>query len=149
MFKLSPYDRLSRWKEFRLSINNLTLQHALQNTIELWAPCPFRPYYLDPNEPKHWPDPWQLILENNYCDIAKSLGIVYTLYLSDHKSILQPEIRAYYNLSSKCIYHIAYLNQGKYVLNLVEDQVVNKEHINQEFKLVRCYTAADLQLEKY
>lgn len=149
MFKLSPYDRLSRWKEFRLSINNLTLQHALQNTIELWASCPFRPYYLDPNEPKHWPDPWQLILENNYCDIAKSLGIVYTLHLSNHRLDIQPEIRAYFNLSNKCIYHIAYLNQGKYVLNLVEDRVVNKEHINQEFKLVRCYTATDLQLEKY
>jgi hypothetical protein len=38
---------------------------------------------------------------------------------------------------------------GKYVLNLIEGEILNKEHINQEFKLKHRYTAADLKLEQY
>jgi len=149
MFKLKPSDRLGRWKSFRNSLNDFSIGKALELTNELWSVCPFIPFYLDVNDPKSWPDPWQLLQENYYCDIAKSLGIVYTIYLTKHQNEVQPEIRIYLDSKTKHQYSIAYFCQGKYVLNLVEGQVVNKEHINQDFKLIRCYTAADLQLEKY
>lgn len=149
MFKLNTSDRLDRWKSFRLGLNDLPIEKAIENTQEFWASCPFTPYYLDPMEADNWPNPWDLIIENYYCDLAKVLGIVYTLYLTDHKSSLNPEIRIYSGQNPNYTYHIAYLCQGKYVLNLIEGEVVNKEHINQELKLKRCYTAADLKLEQY
>ncbi len=149
MFKLKPSDRLDRWKSFRLALNDFSMDKAVESTNELWASCPFTPFYLDPADPTSWPDPWTLLVENYYCDLAKMLGIIYTLYLSNHGKVLCPELRTYTDTVTRHTYHIAYLCYGKYVLNLVEGEVVNKEHITQQLKLKHCYTAVDLKLEQY
>lgn len=149
MFKLLPKNRLSDWKLFRNKLSQSTLFDAVSKTQELWQSCPFTPFYLDPEKPHDWPDPWQLITENYYCDLAKCLGIIYTLHLTAHKDQLFSELRTYRDTNTRYDYHIAYLCHGKYVLNLIEGEVVNKEHINQQLKLIRCYTAADLKLEQY
>ena len=149
MFKLSPRDRLDRWKSFRHNLNKIPIDQAIDKTNQLWASCPFTPFYLDSVSLTDWPSPWTLLVENYYCDLAKVLGIVYTLHLTDHGKNIYPEIRTYNHVENRHNYHIAYLCHGKYVLNLIEGQVVNKEHINQELKLICCYTAADLKLEQY
>lgn len=149
MFKLSTYDRLSRWRSFRLQLNDLSLIEAIYRTNDYWASCPFIPYYLDPADTNNWPNPWDLVAENYYCDLAKVLGIVYTLHLTTHRNVLYPKIYVYFNHINKHTYHIADFCEGKYVLNLVEGDIVNKQHINQDFKLKYCYLAADLKLEQY
>ena len=149
MFKLKPSDRLDRWKSFRFSLNEFSIGKAVELTNELWAACPFTPFYLDPAEPNTWPDPWTLLEENYYCDLAKVLAIIYTLHLCNHGQTLNPELRIYINTKTRHTYHIAYLCDGKYVLNLIEGEIVNKQHINQELQLRYRYTAADLKLEKY
>ena len=149
MFKLTTGDRLDRWKSFRLTLNEFSIGKAVELTNELWAACPFTPFYLDAETPQIWPDPWTLLEENYYCDLAKVLGIIYTLHLCDHGKNLQPELRIYTNTKTRHTYHIAYLCNGKYVLNLIEGEILNKEHINQELKLKYRYTAADLKLEQY
>lgn len=149
MFKLSTSDRLSRWKTFRSKLENYSLESAIAHTLDFWHHCPFCPFYLEVDKPETWPNPWQLIEDNLYCDLAKCLGIVYTLYLSRHGPYLDFEIRVYNEPNTRHNYHIVYLCQGKYVLNLVEGEVVNKEHIHQELKLKHRYTAADLKLEQY
>jgi hypothetical protein len=149
MFKLLPKNRLSDWKLFRNKLSQSTLSDAVRKTQELWQSCPFTPFYLDPEKSQDWPDPWQLITENYYCDLARCLGIIYTLHLTAHKDQLFPELRTYVDTNTRYDYHIAYLCHGKYVLNLIEGEVVNKEHINQQLKLKRCYTTADLKLEQY
>jgi hypothetical protein len=149
MFKLKPSDRLDRWKSFRYSLNEFSIGKAIELTNELWAACPFTPFYLDPENPNSWPDPWTLLEENYYCDLAKVLGIIYTLHLCNHGADLRPELRIYINTKTRHTYHIAYLCDGKYVLNLIEGEILNKEHINQELKLRYRYTAADLKLEQY
>lgn len=149
MFKLSTAGRLSQWKNFRNYISSLSLEKAIAETMSFWQSCPFSPCYLDHGHAESWPNPWTLIEENYYCDLAKVLGIVYTLHLSDHKNSIEPEIHIYYNPQSRYYYHIAYLCQGKYVLNLIEGEIVNKQHINQDLQLKYCYTAIDLKLEQY
>ena len=149
MFKQSLRNRLNEWKSLRDKLNQCSLSIAVKKTQELWQLCPFTPFYLDPELPHEWPDPWQLLAENYYCDLAKCLGIIYTLHLTAHKDQLFPEIRTYLDPTTRYDYHIAYLCHGKYVLNLIEGEIVNKEHINQQLKLKRCYTAADLKLEQY
>ena len=149
MFKLSACDRLSRWRSFRLLLDSLPLDNAVEKANDLWATCPFTPYYLDPLQPEQWPNPWDLIIENCYCDLAKVLGLVYTLHLTKHSALLFPEIHVYFDNKTKHTYHIAYLCKGKYVLNLAEGEIVNKQHINQDFVLKHCYTASDLKLEQY
>lgn len=149
MFKLPPGERLNRWKQFRSDLKNHELYDSLVLVNNFWKSCPFTPFYLEFQNPADWPDPWQLVIENYYCDLAKTLGIVYTVYLAGILLPSDTEIRIYYDSTKNHQYHIAYLCQGKYILNLIEDEVVNKEHINQNFKLKHCYTAEDLQLEKY
>jgi hypothetical protein len=89
-----------------------------------------------------------LIEENYYCDLAKSLGMLYTLYLSDHKSYLEFELRRYQDTESRLMYNLAYLNQGKYVLNLVDSQVVNNTSIDKKLKLIRSWNS-ELNLQQY
>lgn len=149
MFKLNPNERINLWRNFRRDLDSMSLEEAIEATQNFWQKCPFSPFYLDATDPDSWPNPWDLIIENYYCDIAKVLGIVYTLHLTEHGKLLNPEIRIYHDQKTKHAYHIAYLCRGKYVLNLIEGAVVNKEHINQELKLKHRYTAIDLKLEQY
>ena len=148
IFKFEESKRLASWKSFRQEISQLPLELALERTVQLWNDCPFSPYYLNEESSSNWPDPWELLRENYYCDLAKVLGIVYTLHLSQHNN-LAPEIHIYFDTVKRHTYHIAYLAQGKYVLNLIEGAIVNKEHIDQNLKLKHCYTAEDLKLEQY
>ena len=149
MFQLPTSERISRWKSFRQQLNQLTMPDAILETLYFWQSCPFIPFYLAADDPATWPDPWELITENYYCDLAKTLGIVYTLHLSSHGPELNPEIRVYYDPKSHYTYHVAYLAHGKYVINLAEDELVNNTHINQRLILKYCYTAVDLKLEQY
>ena len=149
MFRLPAVSRLETWRNFRRSLDELEFEEALARTAEFWAPAPFTPYYLDPDDLESWPDPWTLVEENYYCDIAKSLAMLYTVYLTKHKSSIEYEIRVYKDPVTGLMYHLAYLNQGKYVLNLVDGEVVNNTSIDEKFKLVRCWDSSKLNLEKY
>mgnify|MGYP003325646721 CR=1 FL=1 len=40
-------------------------------------------------------------------------------------------------------------NQGKYILNMIDGQVLNINNFNKTFKLKRQYGAADLKLDYY
>ena len=149
MFKLQPNERLGRWKQFRSEIDSMPLDCAISLTVDFWNKCPFTPFYLDPDTPELWPDPWQLIIENYYCDLAKVLAIIYTLHLSVHKTKLKPEIRIYYDSETRHTYHIAWFDDGKYIVNLHDTDVVNKTQIAKHFELRRRYGAEELKLNSY
>lgn len=124
MFKLPASERLSRWREFRKSLDLLTLEQALDATVAFWHGCPFAPYYLDPNKPDEWPDPWTLLEENYYCDIAKALGMLYTIKFTEHNP--EVEIRIYNDPETRYTYNLVWIADGKYVINLIDGEVVNK-----------------------
>jgi len=149
MWKLPVSERLSRWRDFRKQLNELSLESAILETEQFWRTCPFIPYYLDSDSPKTWPNPWQLLEENFYCDLAKTLGIVYTLSLTEHRHNTTFEIRIYYDPISRVTYNLAWINQGKYVLNFVDGEIVNNTSIDKKLKLRHRWTAGDLNLEQY
>jgi hypothetical protein len=80
MFDLYGNERLTEWKKFRdsLEISN----DPLTAVAELWARAPFVSPYLDPQTPSEWPDPWHLVLDNKLDELAISLGMLYTLKLT-------------------------------------------------------------------
>jgi hypothetical protein len=45
-------------------------------------------------------------------------------------------------------YNLVYIDKGKYVLNYIHDEVVNKTHVKNNLKLVARLTTTDLNLEK-
>jgi hypothetical protein len=149
MFQQKPEDRLRSWRDFRTAIGDLPLDHALAQTAEFWAGAPFVPYNLDPDMPASWPDPWTLVNENVYCDVAKCLGIVYTLLLSKHRIDIDLELRTYQDLENKYVYNLAWINQGKYIINMIDREVLNIEQFDKTLQLKKTYTAVDLQLDNY
>ena len=146
MWKLETSERLARWRDFRKSLDALSLADACQATAEFWHTCPFNPYYLDPADPDSWPTAWDLITENYYCDLAKSLGIVYTLHFSNHTADLNPQIHIYNDPETGYVYNLSVLAQGKYVINFLDNKIVNIESINKKLKLKRCYGSEELKL---
>lgn len=141
-----PYERLRSWQAFRNSINEKSFEQALRATQHLWSYAPYVAHYLTTDQINIWPDPWELLYENYYCDLAKALGIVYTLYLSAHRP--EMEIQIYQDQNSKETYNLVFIEQGKYVLNMVHDEVVNKEHITSNLKLVETVPIRELKLDQ-
>jgi hypothetical protein len=149
MWKSTVSDRLDKWKSFRQSINNLPVEQALDAVAQFWIQAPFTPYYLDHERPDLWPDPWTLIEENYYCDLAKALGIVYTLYLSEHKG-LELKLRIMKSSSKERIqYNLVFVDQEKYVLNLEHGEVVNKKSIPKDLELIIEYDRDSLKLDRF
>ena len=148
MWRLTVADRLSRWKAFRNEIGAMPIEQALDATAELWNRVPFTPYYLDYDRPDTWPDPWTLIAENYYCDIAKCLGMLYTLHLSEHRHH-DLALRIYKLPQPGAMYNLVWIDQGKYVLNLEPEQHVNKKSIPKELKEYIQYSSTELKLDRY
>ena len=148
-WNLRVNDRLAQWKDFRHQLSNLPLSKAIVELNQMWSTAPFVTYYLDPSDPTNWPDPWTLLAENYYCDVAKSLGILYTIYFTSHKSV-DLEFRTYYDYKDKDRYSVAYIDQGKYILNYWPYEIVNTELVEEkQLQLLYQYSSKDLQLEKY
>jgi hypothetical protein len=149
MWNLNSEQRLGEWKKFREEISNLDLEEAIQATTHLWSYAPFVGYYLDPTNSKEWPDPWQLLDENYYCDIAKSLGMLYTLALSSHGKDIDLELRIVADKDGNGS-HLVYINQGKYVINYWHDEIVNNKQAEIDGNEVKfCYTAEQLKIDNY
>jgi hypothetical protein len=148
MFQQKPEDRLRSWREFRSTLDLIPLEQALAQTAEYWARAPFTPYYLDPDDPSRWPDPWTLIMENTYCDVAKCLGIVYTVTLTTHRTDLDIVFQQYTDTRNNHVYNLACVNQGKYILNMIDGAVVNTKQIDKTLALTKQYRE-ELQLDNY
>lgn len=151
MWNLNPNERLREWKSFRHQLDALSLSEACSKVTHLWSYAPYVSHYLDPDLESSlvpWPDPWTLLYNNYYCDIAKSLGMLYTLYLSNHKpSDIELLLGVDTNLREPC--NLVSLDNGQYILNLEFDTVVNKEQIPNTFNLKYRYNVTDLKLDQF
>jgi hypothetical protein len=142
-------DRLTQWKDFRHQLDRLPFDSAAVELNNMWSTAPFVNYNLDPSDQNSWPDPWELLAENYWCDVAKALGIVYTIYFTSHNTVPM-EIRVYYDYKDKTRHTVAWLDNGKYILNYWPYEIVNTEQVEEkQLQLLYQYSSKDLQLEKY
>jgi len=149
MFQLPAEARLRAWRDFRFALDDMPFELALDSVSKFWSHAPFVPYKLDSNDPESWPDPWHLIEENTYCDLAKCLGIVYTILLTKHRKAFDVELRVYKDPASQYEYNLSWIDRGKYILNLIDGEVVNNTQFDNTLQLVKTYTADDLHLDNY
>ena len=148
-WNLRVNDRLAEWKDFRHQLDRLPLESAVVELNNMWSTAPFVNYNLDPSDPNSWPDPWALLAENYWCDVAKALGIVYTIYFTGHSSTPM-EIRVYYDYKDKTKHTMVWLDDGKYILNYWPYEIVNTKQVEEkQLQLLYQYSSTDLQLEKY
>lgn len=149
MWKLPHAQRLERWKSLRTQMSGLDIQSALHSCTEFWAPAPFVPWYLDPEYPDAWPDPWTLIQENYYCSLAKALGMLYTVHLSEHGRHVNLCLRRYHRKDTDSLYNLVWIDEGKYVLNSDDVGVLNNKHITEQYRLLIELSSEELKLDRY
>ena len=148
-WNLRVNERLMQWKDFRHTLSNMPLDKAIYELNQMWSTAPFVTYYLDSSDTTNWPDPWTLLAENYYCDVAKALGIIYTIYFTSHK-LTELEFRTYYDFKDKTRYHVAWIDGGKYILNYYPFEIVNTQQIEEtKLDLLYAYSSKDLKLDTY
>ena len=125
-------DRLLAWAELRNQCHQIDLESALSAINSWWLKSPWRPYYLHWDDQPTWPDPWQLLSDNVYCDLARALGILYTISLLDRADIADAELVLTDDGSN-----LVLVAKEKYILNWTADSVVNtfqEVKIKKQFK---------------
>lgn len=151
MWNLKPDERLREWKAFRIQVGQQELEHACKSVTHLWSYAPYVAHHLDPdrnNSLMSWPDPWTLLYENYYCDLAKALGMLYTLYLSQHRPA-DINLTVCVDTADRQVYNLVSLEQGKYILNFTFDTVVNKAQLPSTLVVKHQYSVSDLDLNQY
>jgi|TARA_R110000851_G_scaffold311349_1_gene471492 hypothetical protein len=81
MFDKTYEDRLGAWVAFRNTLEES--KDPITDVIECYNNAPTVSIHIDPWDQQSWPDPWQLIQENQYCEFARVLGMCYSLQLTD------------------------------------------------------------------
>lgn len=149
MWTMRSEERLHEWKSFRNQLGALPFADALKQTDHLWSFAPFVGHYLDRSTPLDWPTPWELLSDNTYDDTAKALGMLYTLYLSEHGPQHSFSLIIAESSDSLERYNLVSIDEGKYILNFAFDEVISNQQLDPELVIVKQYSADDLQLSKY
>lgn len=123
--------RLESWNLLRDQCHNLPLESALHQINAWWFEAPWRPYYLHWDDQDTWPDPWQLLSDNIYCEVARGLGMLYTIQLLDRADMCSAGL-----VLTKDGHNLVLVGQSKYILNWEPDTVVNN---NLEFTILQQY----------
>ncbi len=111
--------RLASWHSLRQRAATAPIPQCLQSINQWWTNTPWQPYYLHWHDRSAWPDPWQLLADNFYCDLARALGMLYTIALIDRPDIQDARI-AETELGNLVLVH-----GEKYILNWDRDIQVN------------------------
>ena len=112
--------RLTSWNLLRDQCQNLSTQSALEHINRWWFRAPWRPYYLHWDDQATWPDPWQLLSDDIYCELARGLGMLYTITLLDRADLAPAEL-----ILTDDDVNLVQVAKEKYILNWDADTVVN------------------------
>jgi hypothetical protein len=139
-FNEPPDRRIVSWRNWRNSLAELNADTAVEQVCKDWSRVPTVLHYLSPDQTDNWPNPWELIHNNIYCDLAVSLGMCYTFCLL---GFIDVELRIYRTDTGWS--NLSFVNQGKYVLNYHYGQVVNSQCVSKDqMKLAYSYSKFDL-----
>ena len=112
MFEKSYEQRLVIWRTLRDGLE--VSKDPIQEAIDFYNQAPKCLIAADPYTPSTWPNPWELLEENNYCSFVKILAICYTLQLTDVLSQASYEIHITRDNKKSATYYLLY----------VDDQVI-------------------------
>ena len=129
VFQLNYDSRLQNWYDLRQKLQNADTATKCIEIDNWWQSAPLVNHYLHPHELDTWPGPWELINDNEYCPLARGLGIIYTLLLT---GITDVDFCIGKDDNDEDVALVT-VDNAKYVLNYWPNMVVN---INlQNFKI--------------
>jgi hypothetical protein len=112
--------RLESWNLLRNQCKQLPVKTSLEKINQWWFGSPWRSYYLHWDDQETWPDPWQLLSDNIFCEVARGLGILYTINLLDRADLAPSEL-----ILTQDNANLVLATKEKYILNWQSDQIVN------------------------
>jgi len=121
VFQLSYEARLSDWYDLRVQLEGSDIQTRTVEIDKWWQKAPLVTHHLHLLDSESWPDPWQLLVENTYCEVARALGICYTLLLLDVNDVEIAE--ATDTMGNDVI--LVLVDNAKYILNYFPDTVLS------------------------
>jgi hypothetical protein len=129
--------RLVAWTGLREAVQFLPQEICLREINSWWFNSPWTPYHLHWDDRSTWPDPWQLLEDNIFCSVARSLGIMYTVVMLD-----RPDLQDTVMIDSEND-NLVLVEQGKYILNWDRDTIVNTSSLKNKPR--RVLTLQDLK----
>ena len=125
MFELSYEQRLASWRYLRDCVE--TAQDPIQEVIDFYSKAPLHTIAADPYTPSTWPDPWELLEENNYCAFVKILASCYTLQLTDVLCQASYMIHIVQDKKNSATHYLLHINNR--VVGFKEDTHVHAEEL--------------------
>ena len=119
MWPESYADRLQAWNLLRDRCRDIPLDRALTAINSWWHGAPVAVRTMIWENYPDWPDPWCLLAQDRLCDLARALGIMYTVIMTEHAEI------SHCRLIQTDHDNLVLVDQGKYILNWHPDQIVN------------------------
>jgi hypothetical protein len=147
MFNISNQERLAVWRKFRQSLEPLSYEDKMKSVSDFWSKAPRVNFYLNPEHVKEWPDPWELITDNMYCDIAVALGMTYTLALTDGIDPSRLKLQIMRSRQQSLEVNLSVVDQGLYVLNYSQNEVLNISQLPRDLYSLYQFDYIDLNLK--
>ena len=123
MWETSYQARLANWCQLRAHVVTVPFEQALLDINNWWAQAPIVNRTIAWDNVDKWPDPWNLLVNDGYCELAKALGIVYTIILLDGAH--------YRDLQIICVGqdNLVQVDDGKYILNWAPGELLNIQSV--------------------
>jgi hypothetical protein len=134
MFNLTVDDRLSSWAALRRQIE--TADNPFDLVSEFWQPAPFVPYnkQINPHNPKSWPTPWEIIVENHYDDFTKALMMAYSIKFTKRFKDSTVDIRICLDKIKNTYYNIVCID-NKTAINYQDFEATPWESLPDSFSM--------------
>jgi len=121
IFQIDYETRLQSWYDLKQSVRELPILEKCIKIDNWWQKAPLINRHLHILDTENWPSPWELLAENTYCEVARALGMCYTLYMTGTSDI--EVVEASDNLGNDVI--LVLVDNAKYILNYWPDTIVN------------------------
>lgn len=141
VFQLNYETRLSSWYNLRSTLEHSDTKTKCIEIDKWWQHAPLVNHHLHILDSENWPGPWDLLVENTYCTIARALGMCYTLLLTDVEDIVLVEATDTQGEDMVLVL----VDSAKYVLNYWPDTVVNNS--SNDFTIKRHIDVSPIKLK--
>lgn len=121
VFQLTYETRLQHWYDLRNTVSNIDIKDKCVMVDSWWQKAPLVNHHLHTSDLGAWPDPWELLVDNTYCTVARALGMCYTLYMTGTGDVSIVEARDHQ--ANDVV--LVLVDNAKYVLNYWPDSVLN------------------------
>ena len=141
VFQLNYETRLNSWYNLRSTLEHSDIKTKCIEIDKWWQNAPLVNHHLHILDSENWPGPWDLLVENTYCTVARALGMCYTLLLLGVTDIVLVEATDTQGEDMVLVL----VDSAKYVLNYWPDTVVNNN--SNDFSIKRHIDVSSIKLK--